>query len=101
MKKTLIPLLVVVCIFSFVAFCGKSIIISIRGDSSGGAMLATEVFYEDADNVYYFPTISSQSIIVTYLNGDSEDIRSALNSGRATIADLDRFGIKYYTEPRK
>ena len=101
MKKALVLLLVVVCILSFVAFGGKSIIISIRGDSSGGAMLAEEVFYEDEDNVYYFPTISSRSIIVTYLNGDSEDIRSALNSGRATISDLDRFGIKYYTEPRK
>ena len=39
--------------------------------------------------------------MVTYNNGNSEDIVTALNAGRATIADLDEFGIEYHTEPKQ
>ena len=60
-----------------------------------------EPFYEDENAVYSFPYPISTFIIVTYLNGESEDIITALESGRATISDLDKFGIDYYTEPKK
>lgn len=38
--------------------------------------------------------------MVTYNNGNSEDIVTALNAGRATIADLDQFAIEYHAEPK-
>jgi hypothetical protein len=62
---------------------------------------ATELFYEDETTYYWFNVIKSHYIIVTYNNGNSEDIITALNTGRATITDLDEFGIEYHTEPKK
>ena len=62
---------------------------------------ATELFYEDDTTYYWFNVIKSHYIIVTYNNGNSEDIVTALNAGRATIADLDEFGIEYHTEPKE
>ena len=62
---------------------------------------AEELFYEDETTEYYFNVIKSQYIMVVYNNGNSEDIVTALNAGRATIADLDEFGIEYHTEPKK
>ena len=62
---------------------------------------AEELFYEDETNRYYFNVIKSHYIMVTYNNGNSEDIVTALNAGRATIADLDEFGIEYHTEPKQ
>lgn len=61
---------------------------------------ATELFYEDDTTYYWFNVIKSHYIIVTYNNGNSEDIVTALNAGRATIADLDKFDIEYHTEPK-
>ena len=62
---------------------------------------AEELFYEDETNRYYFNVIKSHYIMVTYNNANSEDIVTALNAERATIADLDEFGIEYYTEPKQ
>ena len=62
---------------------------------------AEELFYEDETTQYYFNVIKSHYIIVTYNNGNSEDIAAALNAGRATIADLDEFGIAYHTVTKK
>ena len=62
---------------------------------------AEELFYEDEATKYYFNVIKSQYIMVTYNNANSEDIVTALNAGRATIADLDKFGIEYHTEPKQ
>ncbi|MBE6963358.1 MAG: hypothetical protein E7443_01985 [Ruminococcaceae bacterium] len=62
---------------------------------------AIEKFYEDETTEYYFNVIKSPYIIVTYNNGNSEDIVTALNEGRATIADLDRFSIQYWSEPKE
>ena len=62
---------------------------------------ATELFYEDETTYYWFNVIKSHYIMVTYNNGNSEDIVTALNAGRATIADLDEFGIEYHTEPKQ
>ena len=101
MKKALVILFILACIFSLIACSGKPIIVSIDYDGDGIETTAIEEIFQDENTVYYFPTIRSQSITVTYLNGDSEDIRSALNAGRATIADLDRFDIEYCTMHRK
>lgn len=104
MKKITALILVFVCVFSLVACSGSPVIISIRDrveEEGFSTLTSLEFFYEDENTKYYFPVIKSQFIIVTYLNGDSEDIVTALEAGRATIADLDRFGIKYCTEPKK
>lgn len=59
---------------------------------------ATELFYEDETTYYWFNVIKSQYIIVTYSDGETDDVKTAFNAGRITIADLDRFGIEYTTE---
>ncbi len=102
MKKALcIILIILICALIFVVCCGKSVIVSIRYDNGNVELAAEEAFFQDENYVYFFPSIRSGYITVTYLNGDSENIRSALDAGRATIADLDRFNIAYYTKPKK
>ena len=74
------------------------IIVGIRDRYEEGEVAcadAEEIFYEDENNLYYFGAIKSRCIIVTYKDGSSEDIVTALQAGRATIADLDEFGIEY------
>ena len=61
---------------------------------------ALEPFWEDESYIYSFPSIRSHHVMVTYYDGSAEDIRTALETGRATISDLDRFGIHYYAEPK-
>lgn len=61
---------------------------------------ALEKFYEDEGNEYYFSVIKSQYVIVTYNDGSSEDIVTALNAGRVAMADLDKFNIEYRIEPK-
>ena len=62
---------------------------------------AEELFYGDKTTEYRFGAIKSHYVIVTYNNGNSEDITTALNAGRATIADLDMFGIEYLLKSKK
>lgn len=62
---------------------------------------ALEKFYEDSQNEYYFNVIKSQYIIVEYENRYKEDIKSALESGKATLEDLKRFNISYFTEKKQ
>lgn len=57
--------------------------------------MAEEKFFEDGDNEYYFSGIYSHYVIVHYEDGSQEDIVTALNAGRATIADLDKFDVNY------
>lgn len=57
--------------------------------------MAEEKFFEDGDNEYYFSGIYSHYVIVHYEDGSQEDIVTALNAGRATIADLDKFEADY------
>ena len=83
---------------------GTRFIIEIRDRAKEEQLVcaeAEELFYEDETNRYYFNVIKSHYIMVTYNNGNSEDIVTALNAGRATIADLDEFGIEYHTEPKQ
>ena len=61
---------------------------------------AVEVFWEDAEFSYSFPSIRSHLVMVTYYDGRTTDIKTALETGWATIRDLDRFGIRYYAEPK-
>lgn len=61
---------------------------------------AEEVFFEDETNRYIFPNIVSHYVIVTYSDGSSEPIIEALESGRASISDLNRFQIDYAVESK-
>jgi len=61
--------------------------------------MAEEKFFEDSDNEYYFSGIYSHYVIVHYEDGSQEDIVTALNAGRATIADLDQFEVYYTARP--
>jgi len=61
---------------------------------------AVEKIFEDANNEYFIGGLYSQHIIVHYTDGTQEDIVDALNAGRATFADLDKFGIRYWAEPK-
>ena len=38
--------------------------------------------------------------VVYYDDGSQEDVKTALEAGRVTMADLDSFGIRYITEPK-
>ena len=60
--------------------------------------MAVEKFFEDGDSEYYFSGIYSHYVIVHYEDGSQEDIVTALNAGRATISDLDKFGVCYIIE---
>lgn len=83
---------------------GKRFIIQIRDRTAEEQLPCTEaeeLFYEDETNRYYFNVIKSHYIMVVYNNGNSEDIVTALNAGRATIADLNEFGIEYHIEPKQ
>ncbi len=62
---------------------------------------AIEKIYEDERNEYFISGLYSQHIIVHYTDGTQEDIVTALNAGRATFADLDKFGIRYWVEPKE
>ena len=62
---------------------------------------AEELFYEDETTLYYFNVIKSHYIMVIYNNSGSEDIVTALKAGRATIEDLDKFGIEYHSVTKK
>ena len=56
---------------------------------------AMELFYEDEYQDYFFPSIRSHLVMVTYSDGSTEDIRMALEKGSVEILDLNRFGIQY------
>ena len=62
---------------------------------------ALEMFYEDAENEYYFGAILSHYIKVLYKDGSSEDVKTAINAGRITLKDLERFDIGYYIRSKK
>lgn len=63
-----------------------------------GTLQALELFYEDGKFEYYFPSVRSSFVYVQYADGTQKPIKEALAAGDVTIADLDRYGIKYYKE---
>ena len=56
---------------------------------------ATEVFYQDDEYVYYFHSGYAYGVYVYYIDGTRENICPALESGRAKVTDLDKYGISY------
>lgn len=61
---------------------------------------AIEIFYEDETAEYYFSCIKSHYVMVMDNTGRTVDIVTALSEGLATIADLDYYGIDYFTAPK-
>lgn len=57
--------------------------------------LALEEIYDDGEDTYYLPCIKSHKIIVTYVDGKKEDVKTALANGNIVITDLDKFNITY------
>lgn len=58
-----------------------------------------ELFYQDGEHRYFFPDVRSAFVTVYYVDGTEESIVTALATGRAAVADLDRFGISYIVDP--
>ena len=61
---------------------------------------AMEKFFEDDVNEYFFSGVYSQYVTVHYEDGTSENIVSAIANGRASLADLDQFAVRYWAEPK-
>lgn len=61
---------------------------------------AIEIFYENETAEYYFSCIKSHYVMVLDNTGRTVDIVTALSEGLATIADLDYYGIDYFTAPK-
>ena len=62
---------------------------------------AYETFYSDETYVYYFANIISPYVIVYYADGTEENVKTALETGHITIADLDANGIGYSVIPKE
>ena len=76
-------------------------IIDIKDATKSGEIdcaTAEEIFYNDGEYFYSFGCIKSKHITVCYSDGTSENIVAALESGRVTIDDLDKFKISYFKE---
>lgn len=59
---------------------------------------AEEPFFSDENYIYSFGCIKSQYVTAHYSDGSREPVKDALEAGRVTMADLDRFGIGYYAQ---
>lgn len=57
---------------------------------------ALEEFFIDEDYTYYFPSIKSEFIICQFSNGDTMKFIDALERKKASISDLDTYGIQYW-----
>lgn len=81
---------------------GKTLFVAFINDLTQEAniscVMEEEKFYEEGNTAYYFNSTKSQHILVGYNNGMTENVVVALRSGRVKIADLDKFGIEYYTK---
>lgn len=61
---------------------------------------ALEKFYENAIYDYYFSSIKSEYIIVTFKDGTTTTAKEALAKGQISLSDLDYFNIDYIKEPK-
>jgi len=59
---------------------------------------ALQPFYIDDNYIYSFPSMRSEYVIVTFDNSDKMTVQHALKQGLVTIADLDKWNIKYNKE---
>lgn len=75
------------------------VIVDKRGEKTmWGESLDT--FYIDENYEYAFSnTDMHKYIIVEYEDGTSQNVKEAIEAGKITIADLDRFNIEYYLLP--
>lgn len=61
---------------------------------------ALEMFWEDNNGKYYFPSIRSQYVIATFSDGSTMGVVEALSEELITIADLETYGIRFYKEEK-
>ena len=61
---------------------------------------ALEKFFEDDENEYYYGSIKSEYVIVKYSDGSQETVSSALQNGKITLSDLDKYNIGYIKQPK-
>ncbi len=61
---------------------------------------ALEKFYENKGFDYYFSSIKSEYIIVTFKDGTKTTVTDALAKGQISLSDLDWFGIDYIKEQK-
>lgn len=63
---------------------------------------AIDVFYEDEYYEYLFGTLPQHEyVIVKYSDGSTQNVKEALNDGRITLSDLDKFDIEYLKDPKE
>lgn len=77
----------------------KSIVDTTKNSDIATAQ-ALEKFYENAIYDYYFSSIKSEYIIVTFKDGTKTTVTDALEKGQISLSDLDWFGIDYIKEPK-
>lgn len=56
---------------------------------------ALDMFYEDENYQYYYNCLKSKYIIVEYIDGSEETVKSALKNNRININELDNYNIEY------
>lgn len=77
----------------------KSIVDTTKNSDIATAQ-ALEKFYENGGFDYYFSSIKSEYIIVTFKDGTKTTVTDALAKGQISLSDLDWFGIDYIKEPK-
>ncbi len=85
--------------------CGYEMISELKAISSitdnsyeFGIPVGDEIFYSDRYGFYMFVGKFSEYVIVSYIDGTSENVRDALRNGHIQISDLDKYGIEYYVQ---
>ena len=116
MKKLMALVLALTCVFGLVSCAqkkqetagnsgkdfGEVVDISDWAEAEGlECVKEEEMFYEDESTEYYFSEVRSPHVLVSYRNDYIETVVTALEEGRITIADLDKYGIEYYTKPKE
>ncbi len=61
---------------------------------------ALELFFEDEKYMYFFRTIRSTYVVVTFADGTAMTVEEALSKGYIGIHSLDVYGIDYYKKPK-
>ncbi len=63
---------------------------------------AIDVFYEDEYYKYLFGTMPQHEyVIVKYSDGSTQNVKEALEEGRITVFDLDKYDIEYLKAPKE
>ncbi len=59
---------------------------------------ALELFFEDEQYRYFYPSIRSEYVIAYFSNGDEIPVKQALSTGRITMYDVEAWSIPYIKE---